>query len=775
MMKRSRRAFHYALLCSAAITACATSARAQPAPTAAPAADTDTGKVEKVTVTAQKRKQNAQDVPETVNAINGKNIKDLGITSSDRIAQYVPGVSINLPSGQGNQPIVSIRGVGNNDFNTNNTGPNGIYSDEVYLSAPSSQTFLTFDLDRIEVLKGPQGTLYGRNTSGGAVNFISNKPVLGDFGAGANLSYGSFNSVQAGGFVNLETGDNSAARIAASWDSSDGYMRNLLNGDRVSGTEGYAVRGQWLVKPIEQLDLLFNLHGSKIDTLPQEYHHVGALDPSTFAPCTKAEIGTGTCVDFFGYDGPTDKFKGNYNRTEHLKNDSKGGSVRADYRMGAVTLTSISAIEHNKKMHPEDSDAAPFSLLEIDFGVDSDTFTQELRIAGETDKMHWLAGLYYLGETLNQDQSIFILHDADLNCDLLILATQDQVCSFTGVAHSKQKTNAFAAFAHADFEIAPQTRLTLGARYTTEKKDFKLAGFISGQISDPTNYTAPQALYGGPFVDSIDKSAFSWKASIDHHFTDKVMAYASFATGFKSGGFNGGFLNVTPSIFATQAAPVRPETNNAYEIGLKSDLLDDTLRLNVSGFYYDYKDLQLHTLVQSSGFPIDVLDNAQKATIKGIDVEAISKPVENLTLRVNAEWLKATLDQFSSNRGGNLLALSGNTLPNAPDFSLTGIAEYTIPVGNGDAIDLLAAASYRSKVYFDPANDELIAQDAYWVIDARAAYTLEGGRWQLAVFGRNLGDQAYLNMGFDLQSSFGLLQEVVAPPRTFGLEASFRY
>jgi iron complex outermembrane receptor protein len=276
-------------------------------------------------------------------------------------------------------------------------------------------------------------------------------------------------------------------------------------------------------------------------------------------------------------------------------------------------------------------------------------------------------------------------------------------------------------------------------------------------------------------VDSIDKSAFSWKASIDHHITDKVMAYASFATGFKSGGFNGGFLSVTPSIFATQAAPVRPEKNNAYEIGLKSDLLDDTLRVNVSGFYYDYKDLQLHTLVQSSGFPVDVLDNAQKATIKGIDVEAVSKPIENLTLRLNAEWLKATLDQFDSNRGGNLLALSGNTLPNAPDFSLTGIAEYTIPVGNGDAIDLLAAASYRSKVYFDPANDELIAQDSYWVIDARAAYTLEGGRWQLAVFGRNLGDQTYLNMGFDLQSSFGLLQEVVAPPRTFGLEASFRY
>lgn len=783
MSTRSLISIRHVLLCSTVLLAAgAVTASAQDAAPAPP----DRTKVERVTVTAQKRVQNAQDIPGTVDALSAKNIKDLGINSSDKIAEFIPGVTISLPSGQGNQPIIAIRGIGNNDFNTNNAGPNGVYADEVYLSAPSSQTFLTYDLDRIEVLKGPQGTLYGRNTSGGAINFISNKPILDEFGIGATAAYSSYDTWQVEGFVNAATGDNSAGRIAATWNTSDGFMRNLLNGERVSGTDGYAGRGQWVVKPAEGLEILFNIHGSKVDTLPTEYHQVGALQFNGvgFDPCTQADIDAGLCTDVFFYNGPTDLYKGSYNRTEHLDNESAGGSVRADYDLGRVTLTSISAFERNDKLHPEDSDASPFKLLEIDFGVNSDTFTQEFRVAGESETMHWLVGLYYLGETLKQDQDIFILHDIDFvygpgagECPPVINLTTP-FCAFTGMADSKQKTRAYAVFGQTDFEIFDNTRLTLGGRFTNEKKDFDLDGAISGQSGGPGNFGAPQTLWGGHIQDSIDKSAFSWKAAIDHHFTDKVMAYASISTGFKSGGFNGGFLDVNPILFAKQVAPVRSETNTAYEVGFKSDLLDDTFRLNASAFYYDYKDLQLHTLVQGAGFPVDVLDNAQKATIKGVDVEAIAKPVENLTVRVNAEWLEATLDRFISTRGddpANQPDFSGNTLPNAPEFSLTGIADYTIPLGDGDAIDLLASASYRSKVFFDPGNDPLIAQDAYWVVDARAAYTIDDGRWQLAVFGRNLTDEEYTNMAFNLQSSFGLLQLIVAPPLTVGVEASFRY
>ena len=740
-------------------------------------------KVEKVTVTAQKRVQNAQDVPSTVNALSGKNIKDLGINSSDKIAEFVPGVTISLPSGQGNQPIIAVRGVGNNDFNTNNAGPNGVYSDEVYMSAPSAQTFQAFDLQRIEVLKGPQGTLYGRNTSGGAINFISNKP--GDvFGFGVTGDYSSYNSYELQGFVNAPTGDNSAARISAIWDKSDGFMRNLFNGERVSGTDSYAARGQWQVKPSENFTLLLNVHGAKVDTVPTEYHQVGTLSFNgvSFDPCSQADINASLCTDLFFNPTNPDLYKGSYNRTRHLDVENAGAAVTANYDMGDVTLTSVTAFEHNDKLHPEDSDASPNNLLQIDFGVKSDTFTQELRLSGEGEKLNWVAGLYYLGETLKQDQSIDLFHDLDLvfgpgagECVFADLTNFTQFCSLTGTAHSKQKTTAYAAFGQADFEIFADTRLTLGGRYTNESKDFTLDGTVIGQIGGFEVFTAPQTLWGAGFDESVDKSAFSWKIALDHHFTDKIMAYASFSTGFKSGGFNGGFLDINTPTAAGQVAPVRSENNKAYEIGFKSDLFDDTIRLNASAFYYDYKDLQVHVLTTpTGGLTADVLDNAQKSTIKGIDVEAIAKPIENMTVRLSAEWLDAKLDEYVSSRGPAAQNYSGNTLSNAPEFSFTGIAEYTIPLGSGDNIDLLGSASYRSKVFFDPANDPLIAQEGYWVVDARAAYVLDDGKWEFAVFGRNLTDEEYLNMAFNL-ASFGLLQEVVAPPLTIGLEASFRY
>jgi iron complex outermembrane receptor protein len=484
----------------------------------------------------------------------------------------------------------------------------------------------------------------------------------------------------------------------------------------------------------------------------------------------------------FFYNGPSDRYKGHYDRTQHLKNDSVGGSIRADYDIRGVTLTSISAVESNDKFHPEDSDASPSNLLQLDFGVKSSTFTQELRAAGGGETHHWLVGLYYLGETLKQNQGIDLFHDLDIvygggagECPPVI-NVDIQFCSLRGTSHSKQTTDAYALFGQTDFEIAPATRLTLGGRYTSESRDFTLNGSIVGQSGGFEVFGAPQTLWGGGFVESIENDAFSWKVALDHHITDKVMAYASFSTGFKSGGFNGGFLDVNVANASAQVAPVRPEKNNAYEVGLKADLLDDTLRVNVAGFYYDYKDLQVHTLVNPpGGLPTDVLDNAQKSTIKGIDLDVVSTPAENLILRANAEWLDAKLDEYTSTRGPSLVVFSGNRLTNAPKFSFTGIIDYTIPLGEGEAIDLVGSASYRSKVFFDPGNDPLIAQEGYWLLNARAAYSIDDGRWELAAFGRNLGDQEYLNMAFNLQSSFGLLQEIVAPPRTFGLEASYRY
>jgi iron complex outermembrane recepter protein len=527
--------------------------------------------------------------------------------------------------------------------------------------------------------------------------------------------------------------------------------------------------------------LLFNLHGGAVDTLPMEYHQVGTaefpFDPLFgAAPCSNADIKAHLCVDTFGYSGPKNLYEGNYNRTEHLNIKNEGASVHGDYRFGNVTLTSITAYEHNTKLHPEDSDASPLRLLEIDYGARSNTFTQEVRFAGEDEKHHWLVGLYYLNETLKQDQTIDLFLDADLICgpgcgDNVTPGNPIGAFAQIGRGISTQKTRSYAIFTDADYEIFERTHLTVGARYTHEDRDFDVVGLWTSQNGGIDNFDPYQQLW--TFSHSIKDDGFSWRLVLDHRFDETMMAYASVSTGFKSGGFNGGFLDVDPVNAAEQAEPIKSEQNLAYEIGVKTDLLDNKLRLNLAGFWYDYSDLQVLNLVTSpaSGFPLVVLDNAPESTIKGIELESIAKPFENFTLSVNAAWLDAKIDKFAT----GIVDYSGNTLPLAPKFSLSAIANYSIPLGNGDAIDLVGAASYKSKVFFDLANDELIAQDGFWLFDARASYVIGDGQWALSVYGRNLSDEEYRNFAFNLSQTFGFLEEIVGPPMTVGAEIQFRY
>src|ERR1700731_3970959 len=286
----------------------------------------DGNQIEEIIVTAQKRSQNIQDIPITVNAIDGATLKELGIKSSDEISEYISNLQSGLPPATGTKPIITIRGVGLNDFNTNNAGPNGVYVDEVYMSSPASQTFQTFDLDRVEVLKGPQGTLYGRNTTGGAVNYIAAKPTSTP-SASLHTSYGSFDTYEADGVISGPIADGVNGRLAFVRNGSDGFMPNLRDGKRTNGANDLAYRGLLEAKPRDDLTFLFNFHGGWVHTLPTEYHHVGTLD-ATGAQCPNTEILAGNCVDLFGYQGPKNLYQGNYNRYQDLDIKTYGASIR---------------------------------------------------------------------------------------------------------------------------------------------------------------------------------------------------------------------------------------------------------------------------------------------------------------------------------------------------------------------------------------------------------------------------------------------------------------
>ena len=742
---------------------------AAPARADDPAPAARSNQVEEITVTAQKRSQNVQDVPISVSALNGETLKDLGIKSSDEIAEFMSNLQIALPSGKGNQPLISIRGVGLSDFNTNNAGPNGVYVDEVYMSSPTSQTFQTFDLDRVEVLKGPQGTLYGRNTTGGAINYISAQPTDEPF-ASVHSSYGSFNTWETDGVISGPITDQIKGRLAFEHNQSDGYMENLQNGKSENGANDYAARGIIEAKVTSDLTLTWNLHAGLSDTRPTEYRQVGTMS-SPLVQCANSAILAGQCTDLYGYKAPSGFYQGNYNRDSDNRAQSYGTSLRADYVLGGVTLTSITAFEDTRNYHPEDSDAEPKSLLEIDYDVKSKDFTQEFRAAGGGETYHWLGGVYYLNEDLNQNQT----SDALLDLDSVYFPGIGNGNALVGSGISTQRTAAYAGYGQTDFQLLDRLRLTLGGRYTYEHKAFDTIGLLSTETNGA--FPAQTPLYNAQ--ENLSNSKASWRAALDYKLTEQVMTYASISTGFKSGGFNGGFLDTNPANALRQLEPIKPETVTAYEVGFKSDLFDKRLRFNGAAFYYDYSNMQVFNLIpaQAAGaLPVQVLDNAPTATVEGIELEAETKPFLDFTTQLNLGLLNTQMGTFISGQGtSDVENFTGHRLPLAPKFNAEAIAAYTIDMPNDDLVKAETSLSYRSKQFFDVRNDPLLTQAGYWLLNARVAYMTDDGHWEFAAFGKNLTGTKYLNYAVNLSSPFGLLEEVVGPPRSGGIEVTYRY
>ncbi|HEY7851477.1 MAG TPA: TonB-dependent receptor [Caulobacteraceae bacterium] len=741
-----------------------------------------TAQVQEVIVTAQRRSENIQSVPISIQAFTAKDIQALGIKSSIDIGQVTPNVAIALVAGPGNQPIITIRGIGLNDYDTNNAGPNGVYVDEVYLSSPASQSFATFDLDHIEVLKGPQGTLYGRNTSGGAINFITAKPT-DQFTVHLHAEYSSFNTVNIEGAVGGPIAPGLDGRIAFVRNTSSGFFHNDLTNTSENGTDNYAARAMLRWKPTSDLSFLFNIHGGQVDNRVTEYRHIGSFvagTQNTPAPtvCSVSDAYAGKCVDLFGYGTPAGFYEGAFNRRNHLKVNNLGAYLRADYSPGPVDLTSITSFEHNDKIHPEDSDASPNRLLEINFGVRSNTFAQELRASHSSAKFNWVAGLYYLHEDLRQNQPIFLFLDFDKFGGFGVPpgpGAGDGI-AFQAFDQSHQVTNAYAVYGQGDYEILPRLKLTLGGRYTTENRNFSYLGSVQFQQGGMDHF-GPIAV----LADSnqrLSSSAFNYRAALDYTLAPDILAYASIATGYKSGDFNGSFLSLVPAEIALQLQPVKPEHVRTYEAGFKSSFFDRRLLIDAAAFYNEYQDLQVFVLVPpvagGSGLPVNVLDNAQKAHTEGLEAQIVAKPMANFTLSAELGYLQTKLDKFVTQQQIAQPDLSGRELPVSPHFSLAALADYAIPLPQGK-LDLQLSATYKGRQFFDITNDPYTVQQGYWLENARLAYTLPDGRWEVAGYVRNLSGRKYFLDEFDLTGTFGFIQGIVGTPRTYGVEVNYRY
>jgi iron complex outermembrane receptor protein len=730
-----------------------------------------------IVVTAQRRSEDIQNVPIAIQAFTGKELDELGVKSTSDLGQFAANVEIALPSGAGNQPLITIRGIGLNDYDTNNAGPNGVYLDEVYQSSPASQTFATFDLAGVEVLKGPQGTLYGRNTSGGAINLTTVKPT-DEFSSYVHGEYGSYNTANLQGAVGGPIASTLDGRFAFDYNYSDGYMHNLLTGNNENGANNYAARGMLLWKPTDSLKVLFNVHAGQVDNRPTQYRHIGDFDPTTLGnlvptQCSLSATYAGQCVDLFGYGTPQKFYDGAFNRQQHLRVTSAGSYVRVNYDAGPVDVVSITAVDYNDKLHPEDTDTSPNRLLEINYGVRSTTFSQEFRVSQSRDTYNWVAGAYYMHETLNQNQPLFALLDGD---SIVGFPGALDGIAFRAYDTSRQNTNAYAVFGQGEYAITDSLKLVLGGRVTQEHRSFNYNGSIQLQEGGEDHFGAVIPL-ATDVPETLSNGAFSWRTGLNYKFTPDILGYASIATGFKSGDFNGSFLSTNLSEIQRQLIPVVPEHVKAYEVGIKSTFLDRRLLIDAAAFYNDYRDMQVFVLINDvpggNNLPLNVLDNAPKAHTMGVDLTITAHPTRRLTATLQAGILQAKLDQYQSTKDPNLPDYSGNQLPLAPHGTASLLLDYRIPMGE-NSLDLQANANYKSHVFFDVSNDPYIQQGGYWLANVRAAYEL-GKNWEFAAYVHNVGNEQYYLDKFDLTSTFGFIQGIVGTPRMAGLEFNWRY
>jgi len=723
--------------------------------------------LDEIVVTAQKRSENLQDVPVSVTALTADQLKDQRVGDVLALSGLSPGLQIKTDDNAAN-PRIFIRGIGVNDFNPSTASAVGVYVDGVYVASPLAQMAGFYDLQQVEVLRGPQGTLYGRNTTGGAINVTTRKPSDTPEGDLA-VDYGRFNALNVQGGFGGPIADTLAFRIAGLYDKSDGYTLNRLTGNKGNDADRKAVRGALRWTPDDKLTVDVSASYSKSSggsiltynrsLVAQTAEAASTADPDpTFGYifCKPAYYTSGQCTNVAGYaNTSSNKYKGDYRFEGKDIVKLFGATSAVSYDFGGVTLYSITGYQRAKRDDYEETDANPISIFDARYIAEQDTTSQELRLQSNgATALRWVAGVYAARDNLDNDSHYNVLE---------VLRVPDPVNNPTGMDPANsigvfgwplhQKTTSYAAFGQVDYDLTPKLTLTGGLRWSQDKKTFHYVSDVDYGLLTLFEYDNQKTF-----------SSISGRVGLRYAISDDANVYATYNRGTKSGGFFSGQTTDPADL-----GPYRDETVNAYEVGAKSEFLDRRLRVNVSAFYYDYKDLQVYTVIQRNGLPVQLFTNASKARVYGGEAEIEARPMTGLSLTLGASLLNAEYKDFQS-LGDDY---SGNTLPSAPKASLNGAARYEHPVGAGKLISQLDF-TYRGKVYYDTANTERLSDKARAYVNGQLGWAFADGRYELGVWGKNLADTTNISditpiaaFGFDVFS--------MGPPRTYGVYLRARY
>ncbi|WP_269716522.1 TonB-dependent receptor [Caulobacter sp. NIBR2454] len=785
---------------AAALLGIATSASAQAVetetqPTANPPSEVETSQIEEIVVTARRREERLQDVPVSITAFTADAIERRNMVSLSQVQNFTPNITFATTApvgGSTSSASVFIRGIGQNDFAITTDPGVGIYLDGVYIARSVGGVLDLVDLERLEVLRGPQGTLFGRNTIGGAINVTTARPTA-ETGGWGELTYGEFNRVVARGSLNLPISDTLRTRLSASYKRADGYGSRPLAGDEMGDENSLSARfvAEW--KPTDRFTALFSADGTHqrenggvvsltgVETAPNLlplYNAVvlGPLFNDTFGPkfiSSDRDVSLGT--------GP------NVNNV-----DIWGVATTLAYDLGSVQLKSITAYRELDTTFGRDADGSPYAVGQSQQTITQNQFSQELQLAGTSfnDRLDWLVGAYYFEERATDRNHLDALGGLyatleSLPFALVPLATiptlPNGAPAFSCPAApagfpcaggrgnplnlsfdlnldilNKTSNSSTALFGQATFALTDAFSVTAGLRWTEDDKKY----------SAVHRRRVANLLVFPPADLQRQDSNLAPKIGVEYRFSADILTYASWSRGFKSGGFEG-----RPT-FEAAIESFGPETASAFEVGVKTDLLDRRLRFNASVFQTDYDDIQVPFTVADPitrvlGF---TTENAAGARVRGFEAEITARVAKPLTLNASIGHIDARYTETDASSP----ITTATKFARTPAWNYTLGADVRTPIGAG-ATEFIGNLDYswRSDQELDTRNCSFVRQPSYGLLSGRVGVADTAGGWQATVYARNLTNERYLDAGTCYPGSFGVGEGYSARPREIG--ATLRY
>jgi len=738
--------------------------------------------LDEVIVTAQKRSENASDVPISITSLSGDALAARGITDTSELTKVVSGFVYQTSTF--GSPIYYIRGVGFAEITQAVSPAVSIYVDQIPIPVSTMARGAILDLEGVEVLKGPQGTLFGQNATGGAINYIAARPS-DEFSTGLNLNYGSFDAIQIGGFISGSLSETLKARFSARRETRGDWQRSSSRNDEIGERDFTVARILLDWEPSDNLRFGVNLNGWQDKSDSQANQFIGfrfgvpcpgpgrqeACDALIAQPLSPETPRAADWTPDRSYAADDNYFQ---------------GSLRADWDVtDDVTLTSLTSFADYSSLAPFDTDGMAYKDLTVIGDVDIDTFSQELRAAGVLDNgVRWMFG----GNYQRVDSSEVQLSDVG--------STNSAGFNFL-VSRNSQRATTKAAFLGLDVPLGERFKFLGSARYTTEDRDFNgcaqdvdggLAGLI-GVISNLRNGLPPvppvfieqgscvtlnvdtNLPVGGLVFDTLSEDNFSWRASLNYKPDVDSLVYFTASKGYKSGSYP-----LLPAIFDSQFQPATQESVLAYEAGLKTTFADRRVRLNGALYYYDYEDKQVRGFVDV-GFPfgnIPVLVNVPKSRAWGVDLELTAIPMEGLQISAGINYIDTEVrgDFNTPDPLGDIFNINGEAFPMAPQWQFNGDIEYRFPVSG--SLDAFVGVSprYQSSTKSAFGTNPLIGVDSYTLLDVRAGIETEDGIWRLEVYGRNVTDEYYWTQ---VTREIDAVTRLVGMPATYGIRFSYRH